>query len=216
MNDLQAEEATVTDDQLFRANPEYAIELRVGGDGRTVSGIAVPYNTPQRINAHLMEGFLPGSFARQAAAPSRVPLARDHLPLGGKPIGKVTLMREDAAGLYVEARVSNTPLGNDTLELLNDGVLSNWSIGFREGQNQMRGATTWRKTATMTELAIVNRGAYGDAASVLAVREALEDEHLECPHCAALALREASTVDVAELIRSVRPLPLPPMSRRLA
>lgn len=216
MTTSTAGEATVNDEPLYRANPDFPVELRSGGDGRTISGIAVPYNTVQRIDSRLTEGFLPGAFARQAVAPGRVPLARDHIPLGGKPIGKVTMMREDTAGLYVEARVSKTPLGDDTLELINDGVLSNWSIGFREGQNQMRGGTTWRKTATMTELAMVNRGAYGDEASVLAVREALEDEHFDCQHCAALALREASAEDVAELIRSVRPLPLPPMSRRLA
>lgn len=204
----------MTDNQMFRVNPDYAVELRVGGDGRTVSGIAVPYNKAQRIDARLTEGFLPAAFARQAIAPGRVPLARDHIPLGGKPVGKVTMMRDDAAGLYVEGRVSKTALGDETLALLDDGVLSNWSIGFREGQNQMRGGVTWRKTATMTELAFVMRGAYGDDASVSGIREA--EAHLHCEQCAARAIENSRTnaEEVAELLRQLPPMPLPPIVHR--
>lgn len=160
---------------LFRSfTPE--IELRSGGDGRTLHGIAVPYGRPQRIDATLVEQFRHGAFARQVAAAHRVPLAREHMPLGGKLIGRLTALREDAAGLYFEARVSKTPLGDETLALLEDEALREVSIGFRPKQDaRLADGTIERVTADLRELAVVMQGAYGEAAAVAGVRSAAED-----------------------------------------
>lgn len=152
------------------------VELRGDGDGRTLAGIIVPWNRPTRINEHLTEEFVLGAFGRQTKDPGRVPLAREHLPLGGALIGRVTLLRDDAKGLYAEARVASTALGEETLELLREGALDHWSIGFKELQNGRTPAgVVQRKKATLTELAIVMQGAYGDHAKVLAMRSS------ECP-----------------------------------
>lgn len=45
-------------------------------------------------------------------------------------IGKPLTMREDAKGLYVEAKISKTALGDEVLELMRDGVIDQMSIGF--------------------------------------------------------------------------------------
>lgn len=176
---------------LFRSLAGQDVELRTSGDGRTVSGIMVPYNAPTRIDQNLVEEFLPGAFANQVRAmtPGRlndpgmpkIPLCRDHLPHGGQIIGRVTNLREDKAGLYGEARISNTAAGNDTLALLNDNVLSDWSIGFRMLQNRAAGAVTQRVQSHLTELAIVMQGAYGSLASVGAIRAA--DGSMSCGTC---------------------------------
>lgn len=152
------------------------LEVRSGGDGRTITGIAVPYNRPQRIDSRLTEQFARGAFNQQIRSASRVSLARGHIVLGGILIGKATMLRDDAAGLYVELRASATPTGDETLELVRDGALTDLSVAFQEGQNrQVSGGITERVTARLTEVAVVDEGAYGEAARVLAVRTAATD-----------------------------------------
>lgn len=147
------------------------LEVRSSGDGRTICGIAVPYEQPQYIDSRLTEQFARGAFNAQLRAAHRVPFMRDHGPHGGKLIGVATTLRDDAAGLYGEWRVSRTPLGDETLELVKDGALSELSIGFGEGQNRTRpGGVVERVTATLSEVAIVMAGAYGQAAAIASVR----------------------------------------------
>lgn len=160
----------MSEDVAYRSfAPE--VEVRSSGDGRTVHGIAVPYGQPQRINATLVEQFARGAFSRQAGAAHRVPFAREHLPMGGQLIGRITQLRDDAKGLYFEARVADTQLGNDTLALLRDGALDQVSIGFRERQNRrLPDGTVERVTADLRELAVVLEGAYGEYAVAMGVR----------------------------------------------
>jgi HK97 family phage prohead protease len=147
------------------------LEVRSSGDGRTICGIAVPYAQPQFIDSRLTEQFARGAFNAQLRAAHRVPLMRDHERHGGSLIGVATTLRDDAAGLYGEWRVSKTPTGDETLELVKDGALSELSIGFREGQNRtLPGGVIERATATLTEVAIVMAGAYGPAATIASVR----------------------------------------------
>lgn len=149
------------------------LEVRSSGDGRTIVGIAVPYGRPQFISRGLTEQFRRGAFNHQLRAAHRVPLTRDHLPLGGTLIGRATVLRDDAAGLYGEWRVSKTAAGDETLELVRDGALSQLSIGFRERQNErLTGGVIERVTADLREVAVVPEGAYGDAALISAVRAA--------------------------------------------
>lgn len=160
---------------LYRSfAPDLEVMTRAkGGDGRTISGIAVPYGIPVQIDPHLREQFARGAFSAQTRAPHRIPFSRDHLPLGGTLIGKTMLLRDDAAGLYGEWRVSNTPAGEETLELVKDGVLSELSIGFREGSNRrLPGGVTERVTASLFEVAVVLEGAYGELAAATGVRRA--------------------------------------------
>jgi HK97 family phage prohead protease len=152
------------------------LEVRSKGDGRTVVGIAVPYNRPQRINDHLTEEFVRGAFNHQMKAANRVSFARDHIALGGTLIGCAKMLRDDASGLYGEWRVSNTPTGNDTLELMKDGALRELSVGFRERRdgNRRAGNVTQRVKADLFEVAVVLEGAYGAGATVSAVRAAMK------------------------------------------
>jgi HK97 family phage prohead protease len=155
-----------------------------GGDGRTIVGIAVPYDRPQRIDDRLTESFTRGSFAHQIAAAHRVPITRDHQAHGGRLIGRTLLLREDAAGLYGEWRVSATPTGDETLTLVRDGVLNHLSIGFREGQNRrLSGGVVQRVKAHLTEVAVVPEGAYGDEAAVTEVRHLADDGLHVCGEC---------------------------------
>ena len=155
---------------LYRAfTPD--LEVRSDGDGRTIRGIAVPYNQPVRIDSRLVEQFAPGAFNHQLRAAHRVRLAREHLDLGGTLIGRGVLMRNDPAGLYVEMRVSETPIGDETLALVKDGALEDLSVGFQERRSRMiAGGITERVKANLAEVAITLAGAYGELATVSGVR----------------------------------------------
>lgn len=149
------------------------LQVRSGGDGRTIYGIAVPYNAPVRIDDTLVEQFARGAFNHQMTKPSRVKFAREHALLGGTVIGAASAMRDDAAGLYVELRASRTPAGDETLELVKDGALDQLSIMFRERQNRrLAGGITERVKADLAEVAVVMAGAYGDLATAVGVRSA--------------------------------------------
>lgn len=175
------------------------LELRdeAGGDGWTVRGIAVPWATPTRIDATLTEEFVRGAFAAQAPHANRVMLARGHMPQGGALIGRLSMMRDDAAGLYVEGRISATDVGRDTRTLIADGVLDRFSIGFREGRNRRSAGVIQRVTADLREVAIVPNPAYADAV-ITGLREG-------CAECLARAAAPESAVpDVAEPESPVR------------
>jgi HK97 family phage prohead protease len=153
------------------------LEVRTGAnqDGRTIYGIAVPWNAPMRINNTLVEEFHRGAFAHQFGAAHRVKYAREHLQLGGTLIGRVSMMRDDAAGQYVEMRVAKTPAGDETLELVREGALPHLSVGFRERQDgnmRLAGGIVARTKADMFEIASTLEGAYGDLASAAGVRSA--------------------------------------------
>lgn len=159
-------------DSLFRSfSPD--LQVRSGGDGRTIYGIAVPWNAPTRIDDSLVEQFARGAFSHQLAKPSRVKFAREHVLLGGELIGAASAMRDDAAGLYVELRAARTPTGDATLELIRDGALDQLSIMFRERQNRrLAGGITERVKADLAEVAVVMQGAYGELATAVGIRSA--------------------------------------------
>lgn len=191
---------------IFRGfTPE--LEVRAGGDGRTVFGRAVPYGVDQEIYSGLVERFRFGAFRAQIRAATRVVFARDHLPLGGTLIGRATMLEERQDGLYGEWRVSKTAVGDETLELIRDGVLDELSIGFREGQNKVdKNGVVERVTATLLEVASVIEGAYGRNAVVAGTRSRLS---IHVPDGIEGAAADRSRLAAAsKLAATLRPLPL--------
>ena len=150
------------------------LELSRKGDGRTIFGIAVPYGKPSRVpHEGIVEQFARGAFANQVRAPYRVPFTRGHIDTGGSIIGVTKLLREDAAGLYGEWRVSKTALGDETLALVEDGALRDLSIGFDEvpnGNRQIHGGIVERVRSTLREVATVVQGIYGEMATAQGIR----------------------------------------------
>ena len=147
------------------------LQVRSAQGGRTVFGIAVPYDAPTRINDDLVETFARGAFNHQLDRPQKVKFAREHMLLGGELIGTATMLRDDPAGLYAELRVAKTPKGDETLELIKEGALDELSIAFREGKNhRLAGGVTQRLRADLREIAVVMEGAYGNLAVAAGVR----------------------------------------------
>lgn len=217
----------MTTDLLTRTF-ESDIELRSsnnGGDGRTVYGRAVPYNAPQFIYDGLTEEFVRGAFDHQIGVQrSRVRLAREHVQLGGSLIGNVRKLDDRADGLWFEARVSRTPTGDETLELINDGALQQISIGFRErpsGNRRTPQNVIQRTAADLFEVAFVMEGAYGELAEVAGVRSKQRIEPRVaaahgCTCCSELAeLRSLERTAEAQRL-ALPPLPVLPGLRALS
>jgi len=121
----------MADQRLHRAHP-VDLELR-GGDGRTLTGLAVPFDAPTQIREagrRYTEVFRRGAFARSIRERGdRIKLLANH-DRRRLPIGRAELLREDAAGLYGEFRVSQTDAGDEVLALVRDGALDGLSISF--------------------------------------------------------------------------------------
>lgn len=92
---------------------------------RSISGLAVPFNTPVNILPGFSEQIAPGAITPN---PRGVKLFWQHR----EPIGAVTKCRETPKGLLIDAKISNTTAGRDAYELVKDGAISQFSIGFRE------------------------------------------------------------------------------------
>lgn len=162
----------MTDTQYRSIRSE--LQVRSGGDGRTIMGVVVPWNAPTRIDDGLVETFARGAFNHQLSTPQRIRLEREHVELGGTLIGAGTLMRDDPAGLYMELRASKTPIGDETLELVKDGALDQLSVAFRERQNRrLAGGVTERVKADLLKVAVVMEGAYGQLAAITGVRSGI-------------------------------------------
>ena len=90
------------------------------------------------------------------------------------PIGRAVALREDKAGLYGEFRVSSVPSGDQALELVRDGVIDSFSVGFAPIQAEQDGDVTVRTEVALREASLVTFPAYEDA-RVLALRAALDE-----------------------------------------
>ena len=99
---------------LIRSYELPGIELR-GGDGRTLVGLAAPFNKPATIyegGERFAESIAPGAFRRTIEQrASKIPLLALH-DSRRLPVGPVQRMEETGHGLEIEARVSKTRDGD--------------------------------------------------------------------------------------------------------
>jgi uncharacterized protein len=152
-----------------------ALQLREGGDGRTLVGPLMPWGTTARVvdRGRLVdETFERGALA--GAVPARVPLTARH-PRDAEqlPIGVTIELEERTDAAWGAWRVSDTTLGNEVLALAADNVPLALSVGFME----LPGGSRWtadrrRVTSSRVDLdhvAVVRVGAY-HGAQVVGVR----------------------------------------------
>lgn len=152
------------------------LSIRADGDGRTVSGIVVPFDTVARVSdggPSYEERFQRGAFAKTIAERGdRVKLLMQHD--SREPVGKAVELREDPAGLFGSFRVSNVPAGDHALELVRDGVIDSFSVGFSPVKHTRDGVVTVRTEVALREASLVTFPAY-DTARVTALRAMVAD-----------------------------------------
>lgn len=153
---------TTIDRRAFRA------DVTIDDTGRTITGIAVPYDSPTQIAERgqvFTERFAPGAFdASIAKRGDRIPILLMHDDRA-LPVGRPTGFRSTPDGLQMDARISDTTDGNDALTLVRDGVLSGLSVGFSvpDGGETWSGNERTITRAQLHEVSIVNFPAYDDA-----------------------------------------------------
>ncbi len=145
---------------------------------RIIDLIVVPYDEQALIEYRgqlWKESFQRGAFDGIEKRPNRVRANRDHDD--HRVIGKALKFwpsRED--GLIAEVRASQTPLGDETLTLADDGILSA-SVGFaargRDQEFDRKNMTRRIRKAFVDHIAFTPNAAY-TGAGVLAVRHGLE------------------------------------------
>jgi HK97 family phage prohead protease len=134
---------------------------------REVSGVAVPFNDTIDIGGGWSERFEKGAVDLNAD----VKLFRDHKDI----IGRVTEMEESDEGLLIRAKISETVLGNETLNLVKDGAIRSFSVGFIPVVDEKKENTIVRKKVDLKEVSLVAFPAYENA-SVTEVREEVKEE----------------------------------------
>jgi len=140
-----------------------SFEIRAtDAEKREVSGMAVPFNQTIDIGGGWSERFEKGAVDLNA----NVKLFRDHNEI----IGVVTEMEESDEGLLIRAKISETVLGNETLNLVKDGAIRSFSVGFIPVKDEKKDNTIIRKKVNLKEVSLVAFPAY-DKAEVLSVRE---------------------------------------------
>ena len=95
-----------------------------GTPKRTITGIALPYNTEATVSGGQTVSFLPGSLPTEGKAP-KLYMSHD----ASQAIGLVTERTDDETAMYFTAKVSTTALGDEALVLAADGVLDSVSVG---------------------------------------------------------------------------------------
>ena len=112
-----------------------------------------------------------------------------------EPIGRAVELRDDAAGLFGAFRVAKTSKGDEVLELLREGVLDSFSIGFRPidpapGDPLNINEPVVRVKAGLRETSVVTFPAYAGAL-IAGVRAIEPTDH----HGEEVAVVEAGTTE---------------------
>ena len=156
-------------------NPLIDLEVRAGGDGRTVYGLAVPYDSPTPIRdsqGEYLEVFRMGAFKRDLdrKGVNKVKMLFNHDRLGGL-LGVARELREDAAGLVGEFYIPKSQRGDEVLEFVREGVLDSFSIGFQPRKDKWNEERSFveRIEASLHEVSIVAFPAY-EAAEIAGLR----------------------------------------------
>jgi len=95
-----------------------------GSPKRTITGVALPFNTQATVANGQVVSFLPGSLPTEGKAP-KLYMSHD----SSQAIGLVTERTDDEEAMYFTAKVSTTALGDEALVLAADGVLDSVSVG---------------------------------------------------------------------------------------
>lgn len=170
---------------LSRVTPT---DLEIRGDGRTIYGLFVPFDQETTVNdgaGPYREVFRYGSLARSINSNRKIPFLVNH-DRARLPIGSSLSLKEDRAGGVGEFRVSKTREGDEVLELVRDGALGAFSVGFAPVKDRQRGDLVERTEVKLREVSVVAFPAY-EGAAIAGVRSDLLSRIEELERMLALA-----------------------------
>jgi hypothetical protein len=147
----------------------FSAELRPTGEGRTVEGCVVPYGVPAKVSdagaPPYLERFEPGSFRKQLRAAPRIGLRFEHGTGLAERIGRCRELSEESSGLYGSFDVTPGPFGDHALELVRQGVLGGFSVGFSDRFERWRreGDVVVRQSCHLHEVSLCEEPAHAGA-----------------------------------------------------
>lgn len=141
------------DNKIERRFTTGKIEVRAAGDGApaTLSGLAVPYNSPSHLinedGREFIEYIIPGAFSSTLSDESaEVMMLYSHewsMPLARRGAGRLELS-EDASGIHFTATPPDTTRTQDLIKDIGAGNVRGMSFGFSATEDR------WYKAADGT------------------------------------------------------------------
>jgi uncharacterized protein len=134
-------------------------------DGRTIYGTVVPYGEETTVDdgaGPYREKFEAGAFARSIAQTGNKVRMYEQHNRSQLPIGMAVEWDDTPAALRGAFRLSS-PKGDGALNLVRDGVVDAFSVGFRGIQARQDGDVTVRTEAAIVEVSLVATPAYASA-----------------------------------------------------
>lgn len=128
---------------IERSAPFEMVRAAPDGDGLTLEGHAAVFNTPTRIDSWegtFYEQIAPGAF-RKSIRENRPVMQFDHgrhASIGSIPIGAIETLREDAQGLYVNARLHDNALVKPVRDAIESGAIHGMSFRFGVVKDEWR------------------------------------------------------------------------------
>ena len=161
----------------------FTAELDEDGDGRTIVGRCVPFDTPATVSdppdfREYQELFRAGAFRSATRAPNRVLLDFEHDQGIGGILGHGVELEERPDGLHGSFRVLDHPDGDKALDMVRKRILDGFSVDFRPLRS-LRGpgghVERLRVQLNRVSLCRISLAAY-QGAQVMAVRTRPEPE----------------------------------------
>jgi HK97 family phage prohead protease len=146
-------------------------------DGLTLTGYAAVFNSPTRISSYegdFVEQIAPGAF-RHTLRNGRPVMQFDHgqHPLiGSLPIASIRRLKEDARGLYVEARIFDNWLTEPLRDAIREQAIAGMSFRFSVVKDTWERPTKGDPVRTLNEVRLYELGpvvhpAYSDTSVAL-------------------------------------------------
>ena len=129
-----------------------------GTPRRTISGIAVPYGQVATVNDGQKIRIEAGALPVDGKAP-KLFMYHD----ATQPVGLVTGRVDTEEGMLFQAKIANTKLGDEALQLAQEGVLDSVSVGINPTKYSWDGDVMVVKKASWMELSLVPIPAFAGA-----------------------------------------------------
>ena len=125
----------------------HSVEFKFASDAGKVAGYGAVFG-------NVDQGFdriEPGAFRNSIADRKRLPMLFEHRDT----VGVWHSFREDARGLQVEGRISNTTAGRDARTLAKDQAITGLSIGYRPTKHRYEGDVRVLEEVDLLEISMV-------------------------------------------------------------
>ena len=168
-------------------------EMKLDEGKRIIEGYASTFGNKDLVGDIVEKGAFTKTIQERFPA-NQIKVCWQH----GEVIGKPVHMEEDSKGLYVQAKIAKTSLGNDALELVREGVVDRMSIGYNVIQDKYdsKSRTRYLKELRLKEFSLVTFPA-NEAALVTGVKTADDFRN---------ALLQVSRMDVTNLLKQGKDL----------